>query len=62
MELLGQGPKYRSTIIHEICVRIKKLEDFVNKTSFKYRIADIQNIADKYRIPLESPKTLPISL
>ncbi|CAH1714250.1 UPF0193 protein EVG1 homolog isoform X2 [Aphis gossypii] len=62
MEDLGQGSKYSATIIHEICDRIKKLEVFVNKNACSYRQADVRAIANKYRIPLGSPKTLPGSL
>ncbi|XP_026814313.1 UPF0193 protein EVG1 homolog [Rhopalosiphum maidis] len=62
MEDLGQGSKYNASIIHEICDRIKKLEVFVSKNACSYRQADVQGIANKYRIPLGSPKTLPGSL
>lgn len=62
MEDLGQESKYSASIIHEICVRIKKLEMFVNKNGCSYRQADVHAIANKYRIPQGSPKTLPGSL
>jgi len=62
MEDLGQGSKYSASIIHEICDRIKKLEAFVSKNSCSHRLADVKDIANKYRIPLGLPKTLPGSL
>ncbi|XP_015379382.1 PREDICTED: UPF0193 protein EVG1 homolog [Diuraphis noxia] len=62
MENLGQGSKYSASIIHEICDRIKKLEAFVSKNSCNHRMTDVKDIANKYRIPLGLPKTLPGSL
>jgi len=62
MDDLELGSKYSASIIHEICDRIKKLEVFVNKNACSYRQADVRAIANKYRIPLGSPKTLPGSL
>lgn len=62
MELLGQGTKYSSSIYHEICDRIKKLEAFVSKSSSGYRLLEVQDIANKYRRPMGSPKALPASI
>ncbi|XP_003241609.1 UPF0193 protein EVG1 homolog [Acyrthosiphon pisum] len=62
MEALGQGSKYSASIIHEICDRIKKLEAFVSKNACKHRLADVKGMADKYRMPLGLPKTLPGSV
>ncbi|CAI6369568.1 unnamed protein product [Macrosiphum euphorbiae] len=62
MEALGQGSKYSASISHEICHRIRKLEAFVSKNACKHRLADVKDIAHKYRIPLGLPKALPGSV
>lgn len=62
MEALGQGSKYKASIIHEICDLTKKLETLVSKMPFSYRNADVLNIANKYRKPLSTPKPLPVEL
>jgi len=59
MDHLGQGYKYSSSIIHDIRLRIRKLEAFVAKNACSYRRADVEDIAEKYKLPLGLPKTLP---
>lgn len=62
MEVLGQGFKYKTSIIHEICDLTKKLETLASKMPLSYRKTDVQNIANRYRKPLNSPKPLPVEL
>ncbi|XP_022175116.1 UPF0193 protein EVG1 homolog [Myzus persicae] len=50
MEGLGQGSKYSASIIHEIRDRIKKLKVFVSKTGCSHRLADVNDMANKYRL------------
>lgn len=57
MEMLGQGSKYRASIIHTIQDRISKLEALLSKLAVKYKLKEVTDMANKYRKKPGTPKT-----